>query len=290
MRRLRVLKVIDRWGWAYHFVGREQAKYSRHEIILKPWNEAAGVLDSVDLVYLHGPNICEHVRRELPLLAQSRGIPVVGGYGGESELIYSHVDAVLCISPQTLEFANANYSCRKFFVTEGIDTDYFRPAGEPSRNGQLRVGWAGREHSEKRPHLLNQLAYPVIRKADRDESLFREDRSLDTMLDFYHAIDVLVLTSKTECMPRVILEAMSCGLPVVSTDVGNVRAILSDRWLAPVWPEAEAVAEINRRLELLTDPDRRAVVGRRNRAAIQARASWRVLAPRWDNVFSEVAR
>ena len=38
-----------------------------------------------------------------------------------------------------------------------------------------------------------------------------------------HAVDVLLLTSDTEGSPQVIKEALACGCPIVSVDVGDVR-------------------------------------------------------------------
>lgn len=38
--------------------------------------------------------------------------------------------------------------------------------------------------------------------------------------------DILVLPSRTECMPNALLEAMSAGVPVVATNVGGVRELI----------------------------------------------------------------
>ncbi|MEI6032758.1 MAG: GT4 family glycosyltransferase PelF [Verrucomicrobiae bacterium] len=42
-------------------------------------------------------------------------------------------------------------------------------------------------------------------------------------------VDVLVLTSISEALPLVILEAFACGIPVVATDVGACRELLNGR-------------------------------------------------------------
>lgn len=47
------------------------------------------------------------------------------------------------------------------------------------------------------------------------------------LADLYAAADVLLLTSTREGRPNVVLEALSAGLPVVATDAGGTRELLT---------------------------------------------------------------
>ncbi|HEY8577744.1 MAG TPA: GT4 family glycosyltransferase PelF [Devosia sp.] len=82
--------------------------------------------------------------------------------------------------------------------------------------------------------------------------------------DYLGEIDVLVLTSISEALPLVILEAGAAGVPCVATDVGACREILEGRTgqhdgigpggaVAPVGANEEIAASIG---FLLADPDR----------------------------------
>ena len=58
--------------------------------------------------------------------------------------------------------------------------------------------------------------------------------------EYYPAMDGLAMSSDTEQMPIAVLEAMSTGLAVVSTDVGDIKAMVSDEnrdWVTPLGDE-----------------------------------------------------
>jgi glycosyltransferase involved in cell wall biosynthesis len=81
----------------------------------------------------------------------------------------------------------------------------------------------------------------------------------------YAAMSVLALSSDTEQMPTAVLEAMASGLPVVSTNVGDVLAMVSAE-NQPFVTRRDAGDLAQGLLQLLSDPSAAAQIGAANRA------------------------
>jgi glycosyltransferase involved in cell wall biosynthesis len=81
----------------------------------------------------------------------------------------------------------------------------------------------------------------------------------------YQAMDVFALSSDTEQMPLVLLEAMATGLPVVSTDVGDCREMVTLQNRAWIVEAGNDRAYAERLQNLLLDAGLRKQLGNANR-------------------------
>jgi mannosyltransferase len=89
----------------------------------------------------------------------------------------------------------------------------------------------------------------------------------DDVERWYAAMDVHLITSRSEGTTTTALEAQACGVPVVSTDVGAVHEVVEHGVTGLLVTPGSADEVAAATLGLLEDPARRAEMGRAGRAA-----------------------
>ena len=87
------------------------------------------------------------------------------------------------------------------------------------------------------------------------------------------SLNVFVLTSHTEASPVSILEALSCGVPVVSTRVGSVTETVYDQWNGFTVEPGNVNEVSNRIIHLLRNPITAEKMGLNGREHVQEKGS-----------------
>jgi glycosyltransferase involved in cell wall biosynthesis len=265
-------------------------------------------------------------RCAVPVVAVSRGWTgeslKVRLYEAVDRLHLRWMDRVVCVSEaQADKVRRAGVPAERVrVILNAVDPRRFHPKNEASRDRLLRlflrrpafvVGAAGRLSPEKGFEVLIAAAQRVaqwrdsagfvifgegpcraqlerqIREAGLTDSVvlagFRAD--LDAFLP---ALDLLALSSFTEGMPNVVLEAFAAGVPVAATAVGGVPEVVEPGRNGFLAPAGDADALADRILDALSNPVRLSTMGDHGRRRIGADFGFAAQARRYKELIAEL--
>jgi glycosyltransferase involved in cell wall biosynthesis len=211
-------------------------------------------------------------------------------------------DGYAVASPRLLD----EYSARSFLprpaavLADGVDLTLFRPFDLDrllDTDRTLVVGWAGNSAwgADTDHKGLKTIIKPVLARLATEGLDVRGDfcdreiawRPHESMPGYYGGIDVYVCASLSEGTPNPVLEAMACGLPILSTDVGIVREVFGPRQQEFIVGDRTSPEFESKLRQLVTTPSLRMELGRENQQSIQS-CSWEQRAASWVHFFSEV--
>jgi glycosyltransferase involved in cell wall biosynthesis len=189
-------------------------------------------------------------------------------------------------------------------IPNGVDTERFAPIGDVAEvrrglaigHADPVVGIVAALRPEKNHELFLEMARRVARQLPATRFLIIGDGPCRAPLEhrarelglqqnvlflgsrndvprLLAAIDVFVLTSHIEANPVSILEAMSAGRPVVSSDVGSIHEAVADGETGFLVAPGDAEGLAHRVLELLHDPSLSRLMGKTARRAVIERWS-----------------
>jgi glycosyltransferase involved in cell wall biosynthesis len=113
-------------------------------------------------------------------------------------------------------------------------------------------------------------------------------QSPDALVRLYQGALLCLLPSRQEGLGIVVLEALACGTPVVSTRCGGPEAVIEDGETGRLTPNGNAQAFADAVLEMLDDPDGLAQVRRRCREVVRDRYAFDVQRSRLRAAFQTV--
>lgn len=120
------------------------------------------------------------------------------------------------------------------YIRPFVETKIFKPVSKKSRKGNVpfTIGWVGNQ--ERKVKNYKTLYLPIVEAFKNNPTLrFAEStkgqRSVKEMPEFYNKLDLLLVTSANEGAPNPALEAYSCGVPVLSTNVGFIKTVAHEK-------------------------------------------------------------
>ncbi|MBD2700696.1 glycosyltransferase [Spirosoma sp. BT702] len=185
-----------------------------------------------------------HVALSGMLANLQRRVPVITTFHGsdinlpKSRIIAALVDALsrktVYISSQLARKALYANKEKQAIVPCGIDFDLFIPRNKVQSRQQLGFSLHKKYVLFSAGFNVPIKNYPLAKSAIElldDESvelLELTNYTREEVALMFSAVDVALMTSFSEGSPQFVKEALACNCPVVSTDVGDVQAVMGE--------------------------------------------------------------
>ncbi|MDE5879954.1 MAG: glycosyltransferase [Desulfovibrio sp.] len=258
-----------------------------------------------------------------PIWGRIDGIPVIVGTcrGGGSLrrqhewLLWRLCDHHVCNSRALVEGLRklGVPAGRISYIPNGVDTERFRPAPEaPSARPPLILCVA--RLAQDKGHMTLLRAFAIVARQVPEARLrlvgdgpqevqlrmLARTFGLEERVEFvpgspdvrehYAEARIFALASVREGQPNVILEAMSCGLPVCATAVGGIPGLVENGVTGLLSPAGFAEALAASLLRLLGDPPLGDALGRAGRARVERDFSFAAMVGAHEELFDRLHR
>lgn len=229
-----------------------------------------------------------------------------------AKMTFDAADKIICYTDiEKSEMIDFGVKPEKIAVIHnGIDTDRFIPLKEPDFK-KKNLLWIGRyvpgkgvEYLIEAFSLLKQkypeVSLTMVGRGPKKEKIMQRINELNlqnsiTIKDFvpnseivqlYHSSNVLLLPSLREGVPRVILEAMSCGIPVVCTGLPHLVDIVDGSGFLVPLKDPDTLAE--KTSQILSDPALAKRFGENGRKKVVENYSWKDTVQKTMKLYAEL--
>ncbi|HTJ00126.1 MAG TPA: glycosyltransferase family 4 protein [Dongiaceae bacterium] len=220
---------------------------------------------------------------------------------------------VTCPSPYLMAEMQP-YRENMILLPNGLELERYHFGERPQPLRQLM--WLRAFHEVYHPQLAVQVL-DAVRKAGRDDvrlvmigpdkgdGTLQQAQALTAKLGLQAAVefrgpvdkaavpqqlaagDVFLNTTNYDNTPVSVMEAMACGLPVVTTNVGGIPYLLQDGETALLVPPNDLPLMSQAVLRVLTKPDLAARLAQNGRRQVAA-YDWQIILPRWEDLLERL--
>jgi len=209
-------------------------------------NQMAGSWAAIIAKFLFRKKLIVRQGYQLSIFAQKKGIKLLIIRFLE-KLAYRNADVIIVTSKRDKKYIEEKYNIlseKIKYIPNYINTELFKPLNIPKEN---RICFVGRLEEQK--NLFNlikaisdlDIKLVIFGNGSQKKDLENFSKRLKADVEFkenipnkdlpkeFNKSKLFILPSLYEGCPKVLLEAMACGLPVVGANVYGINEIIKDK-------------------------------------------------------------
>lgn len=243
---MKILLLVDKLNWAYHSIAKSLCKYNKNKDISFDVLPIKGSIDEIkkkykkyDLFYVMG----FQTSKKLDFLPKSKtmvGIHSCHSWDNKkttpTNIVYpnnklvDHLNSfvrVNAVSQYLYDIFNHSGLKNLYYTPNGVDSNIFIP--KESNNEEFTIGYSGTKTHDWRKGIT-EFIIPAAKKSRVKINLAMRSTGshipLEAMPSFYNTLDAYVCASSSEGFSLSVLEAASCGVPIISTRITGCTELI----------------------------------------------------------------
>lgn len=224
--------------------------------------------------------------------------------------IWDKADARVANSQGLKDMALRFYNKKDFeIICNGVDTSVFRPNEKKSKSNTFRILFVSRLIERKGLQYIVPELRKIKEKTGREIKLivvgdgpyreklekmaqdwmvkdliaFEGQKSKEEIVSYYQNADLFIFPSEKEGMPNVVLEAMSCGLPVLMSPCEGSKELIHDNgYIVDVTDFSQKI------VELINSKENLKKMGTKSRQIIEEKFDWTITVSKYLKIFDDI--
>ena len=243
---MKILILIDKPNWAYHSIAKSLCKYNTSKDISFNILPIKGGIDKIkkeyknyDLFYVMGFQTIKKIQF-LPKDKTLMGIHSCHSWDNKKttpiNIIYpdkklvNSLNKFLRVNVVSKYLYDVFCKCglnNLYYTPNGVDSNIFIP--KKNNNKEFTIGYSGTKTHDWRKGIT-EFILPAAKKSRVRVNLAMRSTgshiSMEEMPSFYNTLDAYVCASSSEGFSLSVLEAASCGIPIISTRITGCTELI----------------------------------------------------------------